>query len=290
MTATLARALSLALIATFVALAADAAQCVLVEDDKDAPTVVRPEVDVRQVIRLTPEGISLLQGVRLAYVKIVREEREAPRNGDRILSPEEIFVRLLDGPRRETTFTFSREGTHTLRVFGSSAFAWPAPASTGEPVSGCEDLSVTVDDAKRRPDFPGVRGQWWAAYRVPTNFQLGGSVFVKRLGFAAATEVNVSRTIGDPDDPSNVNPVIGVFELRWRGARGYLGGGVRYYPDDEPNRDHFRFAAVAAEELPSFKGRPIWLLVGLRLEEPDEWIKGLRLEFGMRFDLWGTQP
>jgi hypothetical protein len=63
MTATLARALSLALIATFVALAADAAQCVLVEDDKDAPTVVRPEVDVRQVIRLTPEGISLLQGV-----------------------------------------------------------------------------------------------------------------------------------------------------------------------------------------------------------------------------------
>ena len=111
------------------------------------------------------------------------------------------------------------------------------------------------------------------------------------LDWRALRSSTVSRLIGSPEDPDNLNPVVGALELRWRASRGYLGGGVRYYHDEQPNRDHVRFVFVAGEELPSFRGRPIWLLFDVRLEEPQKnFLQGLRPSFGIRFDLWGSRP
>jgi hypothetical protein len=116
-------------------------------------------------------------------------------------------------------------------------------------------------------------------------------VFVQRLGFAVSTELNVPRRFGDRNDPTNLNPWTGAFDVRWRGARGYLGGGVRYHPDEEPDRDQLRFGVIAGEELPSFKGRPFWLQVELSLDERRKnFLLGLRPTFGVRFELWGSQP
>jgi len=272
--------------------AAGAQPCLVVEDDKLAPDVAAPEVDVRQVVRLTPAGDTALEtlGLRFAYLEIVREATRATVDGNASVMAEEKFIRLLDGRPRQTQFKFSRHGRYTLRAFGSSTFAWPAPASLGTDLR-CDPLKVDVGEALQRSDFTGVRGQWWGAYRVPAGLEAGGSVFFGRLGVALSAELAVLHAIGPRDDPDNVNPVVGSFELRWRGARGYLGGGVRYYPDDEPNRDHLRFVFVAAEELPSFRGRPIWLLLDIRLEEPQKnFLKGLRPAFGVRFDLWGSRP
>ena len=221
----------------------------------------------------------------------MREEKREAVGDKQVITAPETFVRLLEGTPRVTRFTFGRAGTYTLQLLGSPQFAWPAPANTGTVVSVCAPLEVTVDDKKRRPDFTGARAQWWGAYRVPASVELGGSIFAGRLGVAASAELTVPRLIGSDDDPDNFNPVVGSLELRWRGSRGYLGGGVRYYPDEQPDRDHVRFVFVAGEELPSFRGRPIWLLLDIRLEEPQKnFLKGLRPSFGIRFDLWGSRP
>ena len=192
---------------------------------------------------------------------------------------------------RATRFTFGHKGTYTLQLLESPQFAWPKPANAGTIVSACAPVEVYVADKVHRRDFRGTRAQWWGAYRVPTSVELGGSVFAGRLGVAASAELTVSRLIGSPEDPDNLNPVVGALELRWRASRGYLGGGVRYYHDEQPNRDHVRFVFVAGEELPSFRGRPIWLLFDVRLEEPQKnFLQGLRPSFGIRFDLWGSRP
>jgi hypothetical protein len=80
--------------------------------------------------------------------------------------------------------------------------------------------------------------------------------------------------------------VIGAGEIRWRGARGYVGGGVRYFPHPEPNRNQWRPTAVAGEELPLFKGKPLWFVLDLRFD--DEQFKpwsALSLSFAVRMDL-----
>ena len=267
------------------------AQCVVVVDDKAEPKVAAPEVDVRQIIHLTKEGRSALENLHLAYayVEVTRELVVLP-DGRSI--PSATFVRMLDKEPRGTPFTFSRDGAHTLRVFGSPAYTWPVPPEVGKMAPLCADvpLNVEVSKPRRRPDFPGVRSQWWGAYWLPAQVELGTSVFFKRLGFATSVQLAIPRKIGDPSEPSNVNPVTGAFEVRYRGSRGYLGGGVRYYPDAEADRDHVRVSALAGEELHSFRGRPFWLLVDLSLQDPrPNFIKGLRLTLGVRADLWGSQ-
>lgn len=282
---------SMALAAVLAPATASGQHCLVVRDDAPAPDVTAPEIDVRQIIELTPAGVAALGSLRFAYVHIVREEKREAVGDKQVITAPETFVRLLEGTPRVTRFTFGREGTYTLRLLGSAQFAWPAPANTGTVVSGCAPLEVSVADKKRRPDFTGARAQWWGAYRVPASVELGGSIFAGRLGVAASAELTVPRLIGSRDDPDNFNPVVGSLELRWRGSRGYLGGGVRYYPDEQPDRDHVRFVFVAGEELPSFRGRPIWLLFDIRLEEPQKnFLKGLRPSFGIRFDLWGSRP
>jgi hypothetical protein len=277
-----------------------AQQCLVVEDDSDAPAVVNPEVDVKQVIRLTQAGASALEMLRYAhaYVEVTREERRETIEGKEVVtSTKETFVRLLARPRgkndhpREAHFTFSRDGAHTLRLFGAETFTWPIPPKFETPVPGCSPLDVSVAKAVRRPDFAGVRAQWWGAYRAPAGLEAGGSIFAGRIGAAVLAELSLPRSIGPRDSPDNINPVTGAVALRWRHSRGHFGGGVRYYPDEELERDHWRIEFGIAEELPSWRGRPIWLIVDIRLQERREnFFKGLRPAVGVRFDLWGSRP
>lgn len=277
--------------------------CLVVENDKTAP--VRKsvaalasgarEVDVKQVVRLTSAGMKSLGNLPLAYVKVVRVEPVTDG------SAQPSFVRLFEespadpigGERSlETHFSFSRKGDYALFVYGAPAFSWPLPPTidSGDPLCPPTHVNVVELTPEERPDFPGVRGQWWGTYRVPTTVELGASVFVRRIGVAATAALDPTH-LGSRSNPENVNPVTAAIDVRYRGARGYVGGGVRYYPDEEPDRDQLRLIVVAGEELPSFKGRPMWLLLGLRLEQLQKnFLSELRLEFAFRFDLWGSRP
>lgn len=244
----------------------------------------RTEVDVPQVFRLTPDGHAALGAMPLAYLRVIR--RPTPASPD-----AEVFVRLLDGAARATRFSFSRAGTYVLQVRGARAFGWPDLADSSEPLPGCTDQLAQVAPPKLRRDFEGVRGQWWLAYRPAARAEIGGSVFVNRLGVAVSVEGNGPRFFGNRTDPENFNPVTVASEIRWRVARGYLGATVRYYPDDEPDRDRVRVGIAAGEELPSFKGLPIWMVVDLRVDEPrKQFWKGLDFAFAFRFDLPGSRP
>ena len=259
----------------------------------NAPNPGNAPGDVPQIVRLTRPGLAALEGSPHACVEVTRE------------TPKEAFVRLMDvvqepdGTRgRETTFSFSREGEYTLRGYRRNTFSWPRPAwppaadpddpSPAEPLA-CQPLHVTVPPIVRRADFTGTRGQWWVAYRAGSGVEGGASVFFGRFGVAGLAEVSIPRTIGERG-PGDINRVVPGAEIRWRGARGYLGGGVRYFADREPDRDRFRFGFVGGQELPSFRGRPVWMLLDIRVEDVRKnFIKGLRPGFGMRLDLWGSR-
>jgi hypothetical protein len=267
-----------------------AQQCFVV---RGAPNPGNAPGDVPQIVRMTDAGLDALGGSPHAYVEVTRE------------TPKEEFVRLMeviqqpDGRRgRETTFSFSREGLYTLRGYRRDTFSWPSPAwpatrdpnDASHPIAlACEPLEVKVPPIVKRADFTGTRGQWWVAYRAGSGAEGGASVFFGRFGLAGLAEVSLSRTIGERD-PGDINRVVPGAEIRWRGARGYLGGGVRYFGDREPDRDRFRFAFVGGQELPSFRGRPVWMLLDIRVEDVRKnFIKGLRPGFGMRIDLWGSR-
>ena len=273
-----------------------AGQCLVVADDTPLPRVARPEVDIRQVLQLTTAGEAAVRPFKFLYVEITREAGSEVVDGRRVAWPQETFVRMIDpaAANTRTPFTFSRPGWHSARLIGTAAYSWPAPAdppAQGSPVPSCEPFRFEVSPAVLRADFSGTRGQWWATVRLPAKLGAGASVFVGRLGLAASTELSVPEAIGPRHDPSNANRVTAAVDLRWRGTRGYLGGGIRYYPDPEPNRDRVRAVFVAGEELPTFKGRPLWLLVDLSLQEPQKnFFKGLNLNVGVRFDLWGSRP
>ncbi len=285
-------AAALALVIAFTPIAAYG-QCIEVVDDGGAPSVANPEVDVKQVVRLGPAARTSMPQNSFAYVEIVREGGTERIDGKDVSRQRETFIRMLRGPNWATPFTFSRDGAHTLRGFVSTKYDWPNPidVTTLTPLCSGATTNVNVDPPVRRKDFPGIRGQWWGAYRLPARLELGGSFFIRRLGFASSAELTLPRAIGDRDDPGNINPVTGAFEIRYRGSRGYIGGGARYYPDAEPDRDHWRPGFFAGEELPSFKGRRLWLLSDLSFEERRQnFLKGLRVTFGIRVDLWGSQP
>jgi hypothetical protein len=278
------------------------AQCLEVVDAPTSPAVPRPEVDVPQIVRLTQEGIDGLRS-RVGYVVIVREAGSEQVNGTTVSWPREVFVRLIDTTHK-TEFTFGRKGNHTIELFAVDKYRWPvAPDfqtfTTGQqpdpPVSVCGHAqSIQVDPAIRRPDFPGVRPQWWVAFRLPLRPEFGTAVYFRRLGFAASIENNLGTTISnarrDEGEPRKPNTTTGTFEVRYRGSRGYLGGGVRYYPHDEPDRQRVRAGFFAGEELPTWKGRRLWLMLDITLQEPKAYVKGLRVGFGGRLDLWGTKP
>lgn len=238
-----------------------------------APIEIREPV----TITLTAEGSTTIGSAMLAFVRVVRAD-----------APDVEFVRLLSPPpTREglptITFTFMRKGAHVLSVRRAAADGWPAKDETGEEVAQCRPQTVEARETPR-PEFDDTRPHAWAAYRLATRVELGGSIFFQRLGIAALVSAE-----SFPREPER-NRVIPGVDLRWRGARGYLGGGVRYFPDREPDRWHWRPVAVIGEELPSLRGRPIWFLFDFRLDETDwQWAAWQLIDFsfGVRIDLAG---
>jgi hypothetical protein len=256
-------------------------------------------LDVANTIELTEDGRKALEQMPLAYVQV---EYQAGAGGSAAASASnQAYVRLLEDPpagnssrqndRAATRFTFTREGRYTLQLRRAKEFGWPNTDGKGEPAPGCALQHIKVKAGPRVGDFSGTSGQWWLAYRPATRVEAGGSIFFKRVGFALSVEANVPRFIGDRDDPSNFNPVTVATEVRWRGSRGYLGGSIRYYPDEEEGLEQYRFGFVAGEELPSFKGLPIWLVADLRLDDPKvTFWRELSFSLAFRFDLPGSRP
>jgi len=188
----------------------------------------------------------------------------------------------------ETLFTFARTGDYSLSLYLAAKPGWPKGSETGAIVMSCGvdgQQRITIPSEKP-PSFSGTRTHAWVTYRPATHFETGASVYVKRAGFAAVFEV---APFADSEEPNRWNAGA---DFRWRGARGYLGGGVRYFPDEEPDRNRWRPVFVAGEELPAFRHHPVWFLLDLRVDR--EWEKAiwntLSLSFGVRIDLTRDQP
>jgi hypothetical protein len=306
MTRALAASLSLVSCLTLSAPAVTLAQPSCLTFNKVAPAnELAAQLDVAYVLEVTPDGRTALEKMRLAYVRIEYQGTGASAGAASAESTPGAtkpgFVRLLESPTAgdparqkdplATRFTFSREGLYTLQLRRAADFGWPHKDGTGEPAPGCALQQVRVKAGPRIGDFSGTSAQWWLAYRPATRLEAGGSIFFKRFGLAVSVEGNVPRFFGDRDDPKNFNPVTLATEVRWRGARGYLGGSMRYFPDEEEGLDQYRFGFVAGEELPSFKGLPIWLVADLRLNDPQaEFWRELSFSLAFRFDMPGSRP
>ena len=265
--------LCLAVLLTPVAVLAE--DCLMLRDP------AKPEV--RLLIQLTSYGATQLEGALLAFLH-VRRAAEPPASEIRA-------VRLLTGlgPDRSTRFTFARSGEYWISVHKATDYGWPQNEH-GVPVKGCSEQRIVVVGDKR-PEFAGTRSHAWIAYRPATRFEVAGSVYVGRLGVAGIFE---TAPFGGDDD---INRWNAGGELRWRGARGYLGGGIRYYPSDEPDRHRVRPVFVAGEELPPFKRHPTWLMLDLRVDRKWEksFLKTLRLQdlslsAGVRIDITRDYP
>ena len=65
-----------------------------------------------------------------------------------------------------------------------------------------------------------------------------------------------------------------------------MGGGITYFPDDEPDRHHVRPMFVLGEELPAFKRHPVWFVLDVRVEQYRRNIlKAVRFSGGVRIDV-----
>lgn len=227
-------------------------------------------------IRLNANGTALTAGQALVFVSIRRE----------ISSDIEAasFERLLE-PDWRTSFGFEGSGTYTVRTKTTDHHHWPPDGKeTGGVLAGCAEQQIRIIEDPR-PDFDGVRSHAWVAWRVPGRAEFGGSLFVRRLGLAASVEgAPVARDLV-------VNRWTGGVDARWRGARGYIGGGARWVPDAPPGQHHFRPVFVIGEELPNFRQHPMWFALDIRGDElqPKFW-NGLSATFVVRFDLTPNRP
>ena len=244
-------------------------------------TPVSVIVDVPVEFALTAAGKRAAGDLRLVYLEITRRSVA----GDQPLP----FRRLLDGGNQSGAFTFSRKANYEARVLGASSFAWPDLTGGTPKELACDVVQIVSNDPTMPVrEFEGVRAHLWAAYRPLKHGELGGSVFFRRLGLAILVDAKPPSLFKDDDEGPDLNLVTVAAEVRWRGARGYLGGSVRYFPDEEPGKDPFRVGFVAAEELPSFKGKPIWLFAEIRADKA-QWniFEELSFSAGVRFDLAG---
>ena len=201
-----------------------------------------------------------------------------------VLAPPSTTTRLLQGTPPGTEFMFTREGQYLVSLYSAPAFGWPHQDATGTLISGCAEQPVEVTAVQLR-EFRGVRSHGWAGVRLLTSTELegGASLFVGRLGFAGTISLTA---FGEPK-----NRWVPGIDVRWRGARGYLGGGVRYFARDAGNHERFRPVAVAGQELPPFKGLPTWFVLDVRVDEyRRKFWRGLDVSFGLRIDLTGNRP
>jgi hypothetical protein len=222
-------------------------------------------------IQLTDEGAYQVGDAEEAvlHIRFVGSTTELPIRA----------VRVMHGTPLATEFLFMRSGEYRLRLHAVEPSKWPADDATGRPIDGCSEQAVRVHHQAQK-EFAGVRAHGWVSLRLLTSVEaeVGSSVFIGRLGIAGVLNV---PAFGDP-----LNRWISGLDLRWRGARGYLGGGLRYFPKPEADRDRLRPLLVSGQELPPFKGLPVWFQLDIRVDEYHRafW-KGLDLSFGVRLDL-----
>ncbi len=227
-------------------------------------------------ISLTDAGRTALKEAQrpYAFVHVTRVASSGP--------PAE-YIQMIDGG--SVSFTLSHQGQYRLSLYGAEQpTGWPSFDQTGERIASCRDETVAIEK-NTEPDFPGFRAQAWVAYRPATRAELGTSAYYGRLGLGVAV-------VGSPARSNEPNQVTATGDLRWRGARGYLGGGLEFFPHAEPERHQWRPRIVSGEELPTYKGKPLWFLLDLRLDDPQikPW-RALTLSFGIRMDLTnGEQP
>jgi hypothetical protein len=256
------------LVAQTCAHSVEAAQCIAVSS--------RRLTGVPVTISLTPDGVATLKNWKLAFVHI----RRVPNDGAAAID----YVRFIDPSGEPSmTFRFGHPGAYELIVRASQDYAWPADPETGQAV-GCDVMPISIE-TNQEPEFAGVRGHIWGAYRPATQFELGGSVYALRVGVAVAAIANAAKS-------SEPNRLTGAFDVRWRRARGYIGGGVRYFPDLEADRNQWRPAIDVGEELPTFRGRPLWFILEVRFDDRKcrPW-ESLNFSFAARIDFTGTnQP
>lgn len=193
-------------------------------------------------------------------------------------------VRLLEWDSLRTEFLFTRNGMYLVSLSSAPAFAWPRGDTTGAPVAGCAQQAVTVAH-RETTEFPGVRAHGWTGLRLVTSVEVegGASVFYRRFGLAGTLSLT---TFGDP-----INRWVPGVDARWRGARGYLGAGVRYFHRQEADHERIRPVVVAGQELPPLKGLPAWFVLDIRADQyRKQFWRGLDVSFGLRLDLTGNRP
>jgi hypothetical protein len=235
----------------------------------DLPATARndAEVPIKLLRTAPPAGAD-----EVLFVHIWQQGKPSPR-----------YVRPLN-PATGTSFKFGEhDKTYMVRLARGTSM-WPVADDDGTPFEECAAQSVVTSETEPGI-FSGARGHGWFGVRLPVRAEAGASAFVKRLGVAAAVQVVPWKR--------DVNQWVGSFDVRWRGARGYLGGGVRYFPDEEVDRFKWRPALTAAEELPGWRGKPIWFILDARLDRSKGEAKFWRMlgySFGVRIDLTGNRP
>jgi hypothetical protein len=237
----------------------------------DAPADAR--VDDVVSIRLSPEGARRLRPNQVAYLHVALRQTNGT---DARPVTEPWAVRRLPAAG-DVTFVFGRAGQYALALFASDGQGWPTPAETGTPVDGCAEQRLAAS-VVRIPDFAGVHAESWIALRLPYHPELGGAVYFGRVGLAASVATTRSSTAD--------SKWIGRAEIRRRGSRGYLGGGIAYEPRPAEGRLRIKPLVVLGEELPSFRGRPTWLVLDFRLDDFNaNFFKDLRVSAAARLDL-----
>lgn len=256
----------LAVLASFAAASPAAAQAACLEAPASA------DADVPVALRLSRDGVARLPQGHLAFLQVTYRVSNGSA-GKTVTEP--AAVRQFDG-MLQTRFVFGRDGKYGLALLSRGSGGWPNPSETGQPIPGCVEQTVRVTTVKT-PEFAGVRGEAWAALRLPYHPEIGGAVYAGKMGLAASVSSMRSST----------------SDSRWRaraavhrrGARGYLGVGIAYEPQPADGRPHVTPMFVAGEELPPFKGHATWLILDLRLVDYHKYfVKDIRPSVALRLD------
>jgi hypothetical protein len=228
--------------------------------------------DVPVTIRLSHAGGARLPQGHTAFVQVTyRVSNGAAAKA--VMEP--AAVRQFDDTR-QTRFAFGREGQYGLALLSRGSGGWPNPSETGQPIPGCVEQFVSVS-SERKPEFAGVRGEAWAALRLPYHPEIGGAVYAGKMGLAASVSSMRSST-------SDSRWMVRAAVHR-RGARGYLGVGIAYEPQPADGRPHVKPMFGAGEELPPFKGHATWLILDLRLVDYHKnFVKDIRPSVALRVD------
>jgi hypothetical protein len=202
----------------------------------------------------------------------------------RRLEDGQTFVRAITAVR-PVTFVFSRSGNYAIGLAQRAASgAWPSN-SVGTVMAQCNEQRVAIAE-ESASGFTGVRTHAWVGNQLWLKPLVGTSVFVNKFGGAI--------TVG-PDGPRpGRNGWTMTADGRYRGTRGYVGAGVRYVSQDDGDGDpRVRPQIVLGQELPSLRGRPVWITLDIAATSRLRW-NLFRVHYstvlGVRLDLTDDRP